>query len=347
MSIDTTNQLADAQGPNPVAEVPPPSPLPGHRRTRNLNTVVAALPRYAVVIALGVLVVVFSLLRPDSFFTLTNLQTILTTQAPLLIVAVALSITLAADEFDLSIAGTISFTAILAAHLSADLGLNSGLAILLTLGAAALIGIVNALFVVGFRISSFIVTLAMGTFLSGVALGISGSSTIGSIPHGLSNPMRHRLLGIGMPFWYAVVLVAVAWYVVEKTPFGRYLFFTGEGREAATLVGVRVNRVRLIGLTVSAIGAGAAGIILTGQTGAADASYGDSYLLETFAAAFLGAATIKAGRFNVLGTVVAVLLLAVGTTGLQLLGLANWVTMVFEGLVLIAAVAFASVVKRR
>ncbi len=303
--------------------------------------------RYMVVFALLALIIAFSVLKPATFFTSGNLATILTTQAALLVVAVTLAIALAAGEFDLSIAGTIGFCGILVAHLSANLRIPLSVSVLVVLVIGILIGLTNSLFVVYFRVSSFIVTLALGTLLTGAALGISGSSTISNLPEGFAILMQHRFLGVGLPFWYAAVIVALCWFLLEQTPFGRYLFFTGEGREAAALAGVRVNKVRVISLVVSAVGAAFAGIVLVGQTGAADASFGDSYLLEAFAAAFLGAATIKAGRFNILGAVVAVFLLSVGTTGLQLFGLANWVTNVFEGAVLIAAVTFAGLFDRK
>jgi ribose transport system permease protein len=138
----------------------------------------------------------------------------------------------------------------------------------------------------------------------------------------------------------------VLWYVLEQTPLGRHVYFTGEGREAARLAGVRVARIRVGGLVCSALAAWLAGVVLSGQTDGAVTTFGQPFLLPAFAAAFLGATTIRPGRYNAWGTLFSVLLLAVGTTGLQLAGAADWVTDVFNGAALVLAVTFANLAAR-
>jgi len=184
----------------------------------------------------------------------------------------------------------------------------------------------------------------MGTLLIGLADAVSGSVTVGTVPSALRTPFSDTFFGVSLAFWYAIGIGVVLWYVLAHTPSGRRIYFTGEGREAARLAGVPVGRVRVVAFLLAAVGGWLAGVILLGQTGAAQSSDGVPYLLPAYAAAFLGAATITPGRFNILGTLVATFLLAVGTVGLQLFGLASWVTTVFAGGVLITAVSFAAVV---
>ncbi|MFL5838927.1 MAG: ABC transporter permease [Thermoleophilaceae bacterium] len=306
----------------------------------------AFLGRYALVFVLAALIVVFSLLRPDTFFTTGNFQSILTTEAVLVILALGVILPLAAGEFDLSVAAVLGFTAGLLAHLTTDLGWSVVPALGLTLVAALAIGAVNGLFVVRFGVNSFITTLGIGTVVGGLALAIFGAETIGGIPTSFTNPFREELFGLQVPVYLALALALVIWFFLEHTPGGRHLFFTGEGREAARLAGVRVNRIRFGALVASAGFAWLAGVVLAAQTGAAQASYGNPFLLPAFAAGFLGATTIKIGRQNAWGTVVAVYLLAVGTTGLQLLGAADWVDDVFNGSALVLGVALARLVSR-
>ncbi len=302
--------------------------------------------RYAVVAVLVLLTVVFSVLRPDTFFTTGNLQSILLTQSVLVVLALGLLVPLGTGEFDLSIAAVLGFSAGLLAHLTANQDWAVLPALLVTFVAALAVGTVNGLFVVHFGVNSFITTLGVGTIVSGLAIAIFTAETIGGVPPTFSDPVRGGIRGRDVPVLIAFVMAAGMWYFLEHTPTGRYVFFTGEGREAARLAGVRVNRIRFGGLVGSALFAWLAGIILAAQTGAAQASYGSPFLLPAFAAAFLGATTIKVGRPNAWGTVVAVLLLAVGTTGLQLLGAADWVEDVFNGTALVLAVALARVVAR-
>lgn len=335
-NVGTSGRVASAEpaGPPPVA-------VGTVRRAPAYLTKDRLVP-YAVPATLVILAITFSALKPQTFFTLANAQTILTTQSVLLVVALSLTVVLAAGDLDLSIGGMIGFTGVLVAWLTTIQGISIGFGLLLSLVAALLVGVINAVLIVKLSVNSLITTLAMGTLLDGLSTAFSNSETLGGIPSPVRTFANTRFLGIGTPFWYAVVLLVLLWFVLGHTPRGRFVYFTGEGREAARLAGIRVDRIRIGAIIVSALGAWLAGLILLGQTGSAQAGVGDSYLLPAYAAVFLGAATIKLGRFNPFGSVIAVLVLAVGSTGLQLFGLANWVTDVFDAGVLIVAVAFAA-----
>lgn len=297
---------------------------------------------YTVPAILVILGFTFSVLKPQTFFTLANAETILTTQSVLLVVALTLTVVLAAGDLDLSIGGMIGFTGVVVAWLTTIYDIPIALGLLLSLVAALLVGAINAVLIVKLSVNSLITTLAMGTLLDGLSTAFSNSETLGNIPSAVRSFANTRFLDIGIPFWYAIALLVLLWFLLGHTPRGRFVYFTGEGREAARLAGIQVDRIRMGAIVVSALGAWLAGLVLLGQTGSAQAGVGDSYLLPAYAAVFLGAATIKLGRFNPLGTVIAVLVLAVGSTGLQLFGLANWVTDVFDAGVLIMAVAFAA-----
>jgi ribose transport system permease protein len=303
--------------------------------------------KYAVVIVLLLLVVVFSALRPSTFFTAANAQAILANQAVLVVLALGLTVALAAGEFDLSGAAVVGFSASVLAHLTSVNDWPVGLAILVVLAMSALVGIVNGLFVVKFRVNSFITTLGSGTLVTGIAVGITGPTTIGNIPESLTGPGQTAIFGVSLLVYFAFLVAAILWFVLEHTVWGRHTLFTGMSPEAARLAGIPVSRVRWLSLVASSTLAGASGMLLLSQVGAADPTYGSAFLLPAFAAAFLGATTIKRGRYNAWGTVVGVYLLAIGTTGLIMLGASNWVSDVFNGGALMLAVAFAVLASRK
>lgn len=303
--------------------------------------------KWAVVVCLVAVVALFSGLRPATFATVGNLESVLTTQATLLILALLLTVVLAAGDLDLSIGGMLGFTSVFVAVLTVNDHLPFAVGLLVSLAVAVGVGLTNAFFIVRLRVNSLITTLAMGTILDGLSTAISNATTIGDTQPVLQRVMITQVLGIGLPFWYAVVLLLILGYVLSMTRSGRYLYFTGEGREAARLIGIPVNRIRTRALVLSAFGAWLAGVVLLGQTGAAQSGLGDPYLLPAYAAVFLGAATIKPGRFNPVGTFVAVLLLAAGTTGLEMFNSATWVSDVFDGGILIVAVALSTVLSGR
>jgi ribose transport system permease protein len=157
---------------------------------------------------------------------------------------------------------------------------------------------------------------------------------------------RTSIGGITLPVFYVLILALLVWYLLEYTPTGRYLYATGSGREAAELAGIPTGRLRVIALLISAGIGGIAGVVVTSRIGIGSTSVGPGYLLPVFAAVFLGATQIRAGRFNVWGALIGVYLLATATQGFTLMTAPVWVSELFNGLVLIIAVAIAGMQRR-
>jgi ribose transport system permease protein len=303
--------------------------------------------RLALPAAWLVVIALFGALEPDSFLTSANFQTIFGSQAVLVVVTLGLLFPLTAGDYDLSVASALSLSAMLTVVLNVQHSWPLGLALLIAVAAAAVVGAVNGAVVVLLGVDSFITTLGSGAFVSGVVLWISDSNTIGGVSDALVDPViGWDLLGIPLAFYYGLVLCALAWYALEYTPTGRRLLFVGRGSEVARLSGVRVSRLRFGALVTSATMAGLAGVMYVGTIGGADPSSGQSFLLPAFAAAFLGATSIVPGRFNPWGAVVAVYFLVTGVTGLQLLGVESFVQQLFYGGALVLAVVFSRLVRR-
>lgn len=323
---------------------------PARQRSTGLGSLrdvgALVLQRYALLVALVLLVAVFSLLRPASFFTLANLTSTLGIQSSLALLAIGVTVVLLVGEFDLSAASVMGMSAGVVAYLTTH-GFPVPAAVLVVVAAGALIGLVTAFFVVKVGIHSFIVTLGMGTLVTGAAIGVAGTTTIGGIPDTLTDVFRADILGIEAAFFIMLAVAVVAWVLLQKMPLGRNIYFTGEAPTAAALAGIRVNALRTGSLVTSSVLAACAGVMLVAQVGAASPTIAAPYLLPAYAAAFLGATAFTPGRFNVWGTLWAVYLLAVGTVGFQILGLSNWATDVFNGAVLIIAVAFSLLFGRR
>ena len=294
-------------------------------------------------------VIAFSIAKPDTFPTRTNFFVVIFgSYAVQVILALALIIPLVTGDYDISVAANLTLAAMIVAVLNVDHGWNVGLAILVALAAGAVIGLVNGGLIVMLGIDSFIVTLGTSTFIAGVVLWISDQRTIGGVSSGLvDNVIIHKLLGIPLVFWYALVLAAAIWYLLEYTPLGRRLLFCGRGRSVARLTGLRVGRLRWGAMVASGVIAAGAGVAYAGSTGSADPTSGLNFLLPAFSAAFLGATTIQPGRFNAFGTVVAVYFLATGITGLQQLGVDTFIQQLFYGGALVLAVAASQLIRRR
>jgi ribose transport system permease protein len=305
------------------------------------------LADYAALIFVILMVIAFSAAMPGKFATANNFENLVSDNAISGILAIAALFPLACGEFDLSVAANLGICSVFSAHL-ASTGTPLVAVIVLTLLLGTVIGAINAFFVVIVRVNSFIATLALATALAGGNLAITGGQTIyQGISTSITNIATTSIGGFQIVALYFVVIAVVAWYVLERTPYGRYLRATGFGRAAARLSGISTGRYMAGSLVIAGLVAGLCGFLQTAEYGSATPSVGPSFLLPAYAAAFLGTTTIRRGAFNVWGTVVGVALLAVGINGLALAGTPNWLSQVFDGAALLAAVSFAALVSRR
>jgi ribose transport system permease protein len=299
-----------------------------------------AVYTYSVLWALAIEIAIFSILEPDTFFTTDNAQSILGSQAVLLIVALGLTIPLAVNEFDLSIGAMVVVSQIVMAALVLNEGWALVPAVVAGVAACTFLGAVNAFFVVRVGVSSFITTLGMSTLAIGIAIKISNSGPIAGVTDTLVDVASTELLGLQLVFWYGLAAAVALWFVLSRTPLGRRMYFTGANPEAARLNGVSTGRLRAGALIASATIAGVAGILYAGVYGTADPNVGNDFLLPAFAATFLGATAFTPGRFNAWGTFFSVYLVITGIVGLTLVTeQVGWISFVFNGGILILAVA--------
>ncbi len=303
--------------------------------------------RYTGVLLLAIFIAVFGLWVPDTFLTSTTIKTILSTQGVTAVIALAVVFPLAAGAFDLSVASNTGLSALLCGGLMANAPhLSPILAILITLCVAMCVGALNGFFVAIVGVNSFIATLGVGSLLEAALAKIGNGNYFGPFPNSFSKITSPDPLGIPMVALYVLALAILGWYVLEHTPVGRRVYATGANPDAARLSGVRTRRYLFMSLVVCGLGAGIAGVLLASSTGSVNQTVGESYLLPGYAAAFLATTQIKPGRFNIWGTVLAVVLLGTGIEGLQLVGAQIWVTSLFNGVALLGAVSVAVLLER-
>lgn len=290
----------------------------------------------------GTLILVFGLWVPDTFLTVATLKTVATQQAITAILALALLLPMAAGAFDLSVGHMMGFALVLVCWFQSAYAMNPVFAVVLALAVGAIVGVVNAIVVVRFRVNSFIATLGMSSVLNAMIFYVTdGQQVTVGISRRFTDFGRYQFYGIPSPVLFLVGLSIVIWFITEYRPLGRKLYATGGNPTAAKLSGIRTSRLVLASLIASGVIAATAGIIFGAQIGSASLSAGPPFLLPAFAAVFLGSTQIVNGRANVLGTLVAVYVLAIGVQGLLLVGVPLWVSDLFNGAALILAVALS------
>lgn len=302
--------------------------------------------RFAVVGVWLAMIVVYGALQPARFLTPDTFQTIFGSQQALVFLTAALLCTICVGEFvDLSLASNLGLCAVTVPVLVVHHGWNPVLAGAVAVTAGTLAGAVNGWLVVHLRVNTIVVTLGMGTFLLGIALWISDLTAVSGLGPGFANLALTTFLGLPMSFYYGLAVMLIFAYVLDHTPLGRHMRFVGANREVSHLAGVRVTRIRFGSFVFAGLICGIGGLLAASATGGFDPTVSQSYLMPMFAATFLGTAVIQPGRFNPLGGLVAVYFLATGILGLQLFGVAGWVSDVFYGGVLIIAVTISTLLR--
>jgi len=297
---------------------------------------------YGLAVIFVLVLIVFGLLRPDTYLSQSNISNLLTSQAVTALLALAVMMPLTTGRFDLSVGYHVGFAQIMAIGLQVNGGLSWPAAAAIVIVLSIVIGAVNGFLVMRLRIDSFIATMGVGSLLYGISNWYTDGMQIAGfdLPDGYSG-LAGAVAGIPIPAIVVAIVGAILWIVLERIPAGRGLYFIGSNPRAAELSGVDVERSVAATFVVAGMLCGVAGVLLGAILRSGTPSVGPEYLLPAFAAALLGATSIRPGRVNVGGTLLAILILAFAFSGVQQLGAAFYVEYLFNGAILIVAVALS------
>ena len=297
---------------------------------------------YGLAVIFVLVLIVFSALRPATFLSNANVGNLLVSQAVTALLAFAVMMPLTTGRFDLSVGYHVGLAQVLVIGLQVNAGLAWPVAALLVLVVGAAIGLVNGILVTRLKIDSFIATMGVGSLLYGISNWYTDGQQIAgfNLPEsftGLSGVVAH----VPLPALYVLAVAAVLWIVLERLPVGRGLYVIGSNARAAQLSGIDVERSVTAAFTTSGVLCAMAGILLGSILRSGTPSVGPEYLLPAFAGSLLGATSIRPGRVNVGGTLLAILILAFSFSGVQQMGAAFYVEYLFNGGILIIAVALS------
>lgn len=305
----------------------------------NKNNSLSELTKaYGTIFAGILIIIIFSFLRPDAFFTYGNLINITRQISLLVIIALGATLVMCVDEFDLSIGALASLGGVIAAKMAA-----AGMAIVLCFVAPIIIcfiiGLINGWIVTKFKVLSFITTLAMSTIVAGFTFWFSGGATIfQNIPRsftiiGSRNVLRIPILSIVM-----ILLVLLLWFIMRHTAFGRKLYAIGGNVTASQISGINVKKYKNIAFALCAALAGLAGVLMASRLGSAHPTGGDGLFLQSYAAVFIGRTVSKEGVPNMWGTFVGAAILGIIANGLTIMQVPTFMQDLLTGCIIIFAV---------
>lgn len=322
-----------------------------------INFMNSTLRRFGTLFGFILIVIFFAVQLPETFLSARNLINVSQQMSMLAVVAFTMTIVMVMNDFDLSVGSMASLSGIVAASLFA-----MGYPVWIGVSAALLIGVFGGLFngilVSLFGILPFVATLGTLTIFRGLSFFISDGKTIfgRDIPTEFSGfarsgiPLDHvGLEGLKLPFLSitALMVLLIVWVILEQTTYGRRLYAIGGNREAAHLAGVRVKRLRLYAFGLTGLGAATAGLMYASRVASANPTQGGGLMLDAIAAVFLGMTMSEEGEPRVLATLVGVLLLGVLDNGLTQMSVDSYVREMLVGAIVVLAVAFSSMAKRR
>ncbi|WP_405379004.1 MULTISPECIES: ABC transporter permease [Streptomyces] len=323
----------------------PPSPS-GGRAPRLLGGRIpmARLREFALVPAIVAVAIAGWIVDPV-FVQRQNLINILQTMSEIALLVLAQALVLIVRKMDLSLESTMGLAPGVAAWLTvseAGQGLDllpGALAVPVTLAVGVAIGLVNALLIVRFGLSGFIVTLGMLIMLRGTLTGISGGQTFFQLPRSMSYLGTTQWLGLPVSVWLCLTLFAIGIAVLGYTSFGRSLYAIGGNEDAARAAGIRTHRTVAVVLVVAGLLAALGGLLLSGRLGSVAAAQGDGAIFTVFAAAVIGGVSLSGGRGSLFGAFTGILLLFMIQNVLTLGGVpAEWIDALNGSIILLALV---------
>jgi ribose transport system permease protein len=301
--------------------------------------------RYGVYVSLLALMLVAAVATPE-VYSPQSITLNLRQAAQLGFVAIGQTLVLLIAGLDLSVGGVIVLTNIVIAEVTKGQDSQIPLALLISLGLSALVGLANGLLVTKRNVPPFVATLGVLVLVSGATVAYTRGIPSGFVPNGLKAlNQTFGILPVAFLIWLAFISLFA--FLLYKTPWGRRVYAVGNNREAARLSGVRIDRVRVTVFVLCSVMASVAGIILSGYIGYVDRYLGRGFDLDSIAAAVVGGVAFTGGRGSLLGAMAGVLIIQLLSAMTLVLGISIDLQLVVKGIVIVAAVALYSMAARQ
>lgn len=312
----------------------------------NRSTTLLTISKFGTIIGMFIMFLSFSFAAPRIFPSFRNILNIVNQASLAAIISSGLTVALIIGEMDLSVAYVASFAGVLVTGLIVKLGLPVWLAVIIVIMIGGTIGIINGLIITKLKVNSVVATLGTGSIIVGLNYAYAQGVPIASgLPEVFKQIALGKTLGVPNNILIMIVVLFSLWVFINYTELGVQLRATGGNSSASRLSGIRVDRIKIIGLAITSMCASITGILLASLIGSGTSAAADGYLMPAFAAVFLGSATLKDGDFHIVGTLIGVFFIGIGFNGLAILGVPTFVQYFFRGGILILAVGLSSVAR--
>ena len=291
-------------------------------------------------IAFVVLCIVMGIVS-DSFFTTGNINNIARQVSVNAIISIGMTMVILTGGIDLSVGPVMALSSTFMAGAMIS-GVNPVIAVAIGLLTGIIFGTVNGLIISYGKQPAFIVTLAMMEIARGIALLYTGGYPLSGLPDSFGFIGKGKVIGIQTPVFMMIILYIVAFVVLNKFVFGRYVYSIGGNEEATRLSGIKVKKYKMMVYIGSGFTAAAAAMILTSRLMSGQPNAGTGFELDSIAAVVLGGTEMTGGRGHIIGTLVGAFMLGVLNNGLNLVGVSPYTQRVVKGLIILLAIYISS-----
>lgn len=297
---------------------------------------------------LGALVLIFvvSCFISPNFLTSYNMTIMTRDLAFIGMVAIAQGLLLLLGDIDISLGAIAGLSAVVCAKLLVDYNFDPVLAMTIGLGAGALMGSINGLLITGFNLNPLVLTIGTQTAFTGVNLLVTRGRTIVGLPDSVTFLGAGSLFGVPIPVFFLIGVFVVAWFITTKTVFGRKLYAVGNSREAAKIVGIKENNVRITAYAIAGTFAGLAGILMAFRLISAQTTIGQTWVLPSIAAPVIGGIATTGGIGSISGAVIGGAIMSVIGNIIVLGGVDVYWQQVFNGAIVVLAITIDSLMRR-
>lgn len=296
-----------------------------------------------------VMFIVFTILQPTNFPSLSNLQSMAEQLPEFGLVALGMMVVIVTGGINLSLATAASLSGILGAMVlqlefaQTNPFLGSVVGIVVMLAAALVTGLLNGFMVAYIGVSPILVTLGTMTLFEGIGLLLTAGGSVSGLPVEFSVIGTGRVIGLPYPLILFIILAIISYFAIERSAWGNRVYMTGCNEVATKFSGVDTKRVLMKVYLFSGLLAGIAGLLMVSRYSSAKSDYGASYTMRSISAVVLGGTSISGGSGSVLGTVLAVIIMQILTTGLTMNGVNKHIVNITTGVVLILVLALRHV----
>lgn len=311
---------------------------------KNKNFVLILL-NYGILVALAIMVIIFST-ASKNFFRTETMFTILKQVSITGIVCIGQTMVMLTGGIDLSVGSIAGVSAVTAAIFLKSYNLPIPLTCALALILALVYGLISGLCVTKLNMPPLIATLGMQTSLRGLAYIVTGGLPVYGFTKAFGNFAKGTLLNVPYMVILMIVLFIIFIYGLSKTTLGRYLYGVGGNEEASRLSGISVTKVKLMAYGLSGFLAGIAGLVLLSRTSSGQPSAGSNYEMDAITAVVLGGVSLSGGEGKLHMVIIGMLMMGTLTTGMIMCGINDYVQQLVKGIVLIVAVAYSEFSKK-